>query len=450
MKKMSILCILASLSLSLAAQENAAPEAPAPKSGPWSLQDCVSYALDNNISIKQSELNVAQSEIELNSAKLSRLPDLSGSASESLSFGRGLTADNTYDNANTSNTSFSLGSSVPVFQGFRINHNIAMSKLNLAAATADLEKAKDDIRVAVAKAYVQVLYDKKIWEVALSQVTIDSLQVERLTAMAQSGKASSAEVSAQKASMAQSVLTATQSENNWRLALLDLTQLLELPSPEGFSIVEPQEDALGKVLLMSPEAIYAEAVAVKPAIVAEQSRVEYAKSGIKMAKSGWYPSISLSGGIGTNFYTSSRTASASFADQMKNNFSQYLGLTLSVPIFDKLATRNNVRQARLQLASSEYRLESQKKSLYKEIQQAYYNAVAAQSKYDSSVLAAESAKESFELVTAKYEAGKANITEFNESKTKYLESQSNLVQACYEHLFQTRLLDFYRGRDIIF
>lgn len=419
-------------------------------SGPWSLQDCITHALDNNITVKQSELTVQQNEIELQTSKLSRLPDLSGSASENFSFGRGLTADNTYANANTTSTGFTLGGSIPVFQGFRTNHTIAMNKMNLAAATADLEKARDDVRIAVAQAYIEILYDKEILEVAKGQIVIDSLQVERLEIMERSGKASSAEVSAQKASLAQSQLSAVQAENNLNLAILTLTQLLELPSPEGFDIVEPSTEALEIGLLMRPEAIYEQALQCKPAIKAQESKLEYSTTNIKLAQSGWYPSISLSGGIGTNFYTSSNMASASFADQMKNNFSQFVGLSLSIPIFDKLQTRNSVRQARLQQANAQYQLESTKKSLYKEIQQAYYNAVASQSKYESSEIAAASALESFELMTAKYEGGKANITEFNESRNKYLEAQSNLVQARYEHLFQTKLLDFYCGEELIF
>ena len=443
------LALSAGLFLTAAAFAQETVQEPA-HTGPWSLQDCIDYALDHNISVKQSELAIQQGEIELNNARLSRLPDLSGSVSENFSFGRGLTEDNTYDNANTTSTGLSLGTSVPVFQGFRIKHNIAMSRLNLDAATADLDKTKEDISVSVAKAYVQILYDREIFEVAKGQIVIDSLQVERLEIMAGSGRASSAEVSAQKASLAQSRLSATQALNNLNLAVLDLTQLLELPSPEGFVIEAPSTDALQPVLLMKPEDIYAEAVQTKPAIKSQLAMVDYAKSGISLAKSGWYPTLSLSGGIGTNYYTSSHYASASFADQMKNNFSQYIGINLNIPIFDRLQTKNSVRQAKLQLANSEYQLESTKKSLYKEIQQAYYNAVASQSKYESSTLAADSAKESFELMTAKYEAGKANITEFNESKNKYMEAEANLVQARYEYLFQTRLLDFYRGLPLTF
>ena len=416
----------------------------------WTLPQCIDHALENNLSVKRSGLNVEQREIDLNTAENNRLPSVSGSAGQNFSFGRGLTADNTYANTNTTNTSFSIGAQVPVFNGFQIKHNIELSKLNLAAATADLEKAKDDIRVAVAQAYVQILYNMEILDVARSQVEIDSLQVVRLTEMASNGMVASADVSAQEATLAQSRVSATQAENNVALAILDLTQLLELPSPEGFHIARPSVEGLETVMLMDPEAIYAEAVQFKPAVKAEEIRLDQALKSIDLAKDSFLPSLSLSGGLGTNYYTSSGFPSAGFSSQLKNNFSQYIGLNLSVPIFSHFSNRNQVRNARLQYSSQEIVLDNSRKSLYKEIQQAYYNAVGSQAKYRSSQVAAASAEDAFELAQAKYENGKSGITEFNEAKGRYMSAASNLVQARYEYLYQSKILDFYRGRDLEF
>ena len=337
-----------------------------------------------------------------------------------------------------------------MFQGFQIKNNIALSKLNLAAATVDLEKARDDIRVAVAQAYVQILYDKEILEVALMQVDIDSMQVDRLEEMARLGRASGAEVAAQKATLAQSRATAVQAEGTLSLALLELTQLLELPSPEGFDVVVPSGDALLPGLLPKPEDIYAEAVSVKPVVEAEKIRLDYAKTNIDLAKGAFLPSLSLSGGVGSNYYTSSGLGSAKFFDQMKNNFSQYLGVSLSVPIFTRFSNRNNLRSAELSYRNQELQLENVKKSLYKEIQQAYYNALASQEKFRSSEEAERSAEEAFRLTSAKYEIGQASITEFNEAKARYLSAASDCARARYEQLYQSRLIDFYRGRALTF
>ena len=416
----------------------------------WTLAQCIEHALENNLSIKQSELNVEQKEISLNTAENSRLPGVSGSAGQNFSFGRGLTADNTYANTNTTSTSFGVGADVPVFSGFRIKHNIELSKLDLAAATADLDKAKDDIRVAVAQAYVQILYNMEILDVARNQIEIDSLQVVRLSEMASNGKASRAEVSAQEATLAQSRLSVTRAENNLSLAILDLTQLLELPSPEGFHVVRPSVEGIEYSMLMNPEAIYAEAVQVKPSVKAEELRLDQALTSIDLARSSFLPSISLSGGINTNYYTSSGFAHAGFLDQVKNNFSQYVGMNLSIPIFTRFSNRNQVKNARLSFDAQEIMLDNTKKNLYKEIQQAYYNAVASQAKYRSSETAAASAGDAFELAQAMYENGKSSITEFNEAKARYLSAASDLVQARYEYLYQSKILDFYRGRELNF
>ena len=418
-------------------------------SGPWTLAECIRHAQENNITLQQTELQVKQREIQLETAKGSRLPMVSGSASENLSFGRGLTADNTYSNTNTTSTGFSLGTSVPVFQGLRISNGIKENELGLKAATADLQKAREDMSVSVAQAYTQILYNMELLDVALNQVEIDSLQLVRLDALLENGKASPSQVAQQKAALGQSRLSATQARNNLNISLLDLSQLLELPDPEGFSIVRPNVPIDG-ILLGNPEDIYAEAIQNKPAVKAEMFRLDATEFSIKSAKGAFLPSISASGGVGTNYYTMSAAPSAVFFDQIKNNFSQYLGLSLSVPIFSGFQNRNQVRSAELARTNQRLLLENTKKSLYKEIQQAYYNAVAASEKYRSSVDAQASARESFELVQAKYENGKANITEFNESRDTWLRAESDLVRSRYEYLYSAKLLDFYRGRPLEF
>ena len=416
----------------------------------WTLKQCVDYAIENNITVKQSQITVEQREVDLNTAEGRRLPGLNASASQNFSFGRGLTADNTYANTNTTNTSFSLGADMAIFNGFNISRGIKLSQLELAAATEDLEKAKNDIRVAVAQAYVQILYNKEILGVAKNQVQRDSLQLERISAMQRSGKASNAEVASQQASLAQSRLSSVQAENSLNLSILDLTQLLELTNPEGFDIVSPDPGKLEPRILTRPEDIYATALGIRPEIKSQEIRLDYAELNILRAKGAYLPSLNLNGGIGTNYYTSSGYESKSFPDQISNNFSQYIGLSLSVPIFNRFSTRNQVKTAQLSFNTQELQLENTKKSLYKEIQQVYYNAVASQTKMVSSKEAASSAELSYNLITEKYENGKANITEYNDSKNRYLEAESNFLQARYECLFQNSLVDFYQGKEMNF
>ena len=420
----------------------------------WSLRECCDYAVAHNISIKQQENQCRQQELQLSTAKNSRLPDLSGSVGQNFSFGRGLTSENTYTNTNTSNTSFGLSTSVPIFTGFQIPNQIKLSQLNLEAATADLEKAKNDIRMQVAQAYVQILYDMEMADVAQRQIEIDSAQVQRLQAFVDNGKAAEAELSQQKSTLANSRLTATQALNNCRLSILSLTQLLELPSPEGFAIVRPSLEDLDYLAsldgLTTPDQIYAEALGVKPEILSQQLKLKGSEHSIKIAQAANYPTLSLSGGLNTNYYTTSGFKSDGFGKQLKNNFSQFIGLNLNVPIFNRFQTRNNIRSARIDLENQQLQLDNTKKTLYKDIQQVYYNALNAQAKEKSSEEALHSTKDAFALMQAKYENGKATITEFNESKNNYLKSESDLVQARYENLYQHALIEFYRGKELDF
>jgi outer membrane protein len=436
MKKIVLFATLLYVTLSAGAQEK-----------PWSLQDCIEYALAHNLKVQQSALTVQQREIDLSTARANILPGVSASASENLSFGRGLTADNTYANTNTTNTGFSLGADMTLFRGLRNKNNIELSKLNLKVASEDLETVRDDIRVAVAQAYVQILYKLELLDVALRQVEIDSMQVARLSEMRDNGKASAADVAQQQATLAQSRLTAVQADHSLQLAELDLVQLLEIPSPDGFSIEVPvflePELPWG-----NPDEIFDEAVNCKPAIQAQETRVDYAERNIALAKGGYLPTLSLSGGLGTNYYSNSGSTSAKFLDQLANNFSQYVGLSLSIPIFSRMSNRNQVRSAKISYQSQQLQLDQTKKQLYKEIQQTWYNAIAAYRKYESSREAERAAEESFLLVQAKYENGKASITEFNESKNQYLKAVSDLAQARCEALYQNGLIDFYRGNPI--
>lgn len=412
----------------------------------WSLEKCVQYAQENNLTVKQGFNALEQSNVDLNTARNSVWPSLQASVSQSFSFGRGLSQDNTYVQNNTANTSFGLGGSLDLFTGLRVKNNIALGKLNVAAATADLEKAKEDIKVAVIQQYVQILYNQEISKVAQAQIDIDSQQVARLSALVDMGKASVSQLAAQQSTLAQDRLTYTQAVNNLKLATLDMTQLLELPSPEGFSVEAPNISSFALQSIPSPDQIYENALQSKAAIQSENIRLEYAETNIKLAKSSYYPTLSMNGGIVTDYYAMLGMTSKGFAQQMRDNFSPYLGFSLNVPIFDKLATRNRVKTAELQYDNQQIALERVKQTLYKEIQQAYYATVAAQDKYESSKAAVESAQQAFDLIQAKYEGGKATMTEFNEAKNNYMQASSNLAQAQYEYMFQVKLLEFYSGK----
>ena len=428
-----------------------APQVADAQTKQWTLRECEDYAVAHNITIKQREVAREKQTYTLSTARNSRLPDLTGSVGQNFNFGRGLTEDNIYENTNTTSTNFQLNTSIPLFTGFQIPENIKLSRLNLEALTEDLEKAKNDIRMQVAQAYVQILYDEEMSAVAQRQIAIDSMQVARLRAFVENGKASVSELSQQEATLASSRLTATQADNKRLISLLTLTQLLELPTPEGFAIVSPNVEKVASVDgLMTPDDIYLEAIGFKPEIRSEELRLKGTEHSINIAKAGHYPKLNLNAGLSTNYNTISDFESESFGDQLRHKFAQFVGLNLSIPIFNRFQVRNNIRSAKADRHNQMLKLESVKKTLYKEIQQAYYNMVAAQQKLHSSSQARHSAADAFQLMSAKYELGNATITEFNESKNTYLKAESDLTQARYEYLFQHALILFYRGKELKF
>lgn len=419
---------------------------PAAAQQKWDLRQCIDHAIANNLDIKQQEAQHQQSAVELNTAKSSFLPDLNGSASHSFNFGRSLQADNTYKSLNTQNTGMNLTTSIPLFTGLQRINNVALSRLNLEAAMEDLNKAKEDISIQVASAYLQVLFNEELAKVAAEQLTLSREMLDQKTAFYKNGKASQAEWYEAKARVAQDELSSVQAENNYKLALLDLSQLLELPSPEDFAIVSPGSDSIAAYRMPdSPVQIFEEAVLTKPSIKAAQYRLEGAQKSIRIAQAGYYPQLSFGAGLSTNFYNVSGRENAGFGSQLRDNFSQYIGFSLSIPIFNRFETRNRVRSARIQQNTLYWQLEESKKVLYKEIQQAYYNAVNAESQYRSSHVADEAAHASFNLMKEKYANGKANATEYNESRTAWMKAVSDRIQAKYDYLFRTRILDFYRG-----
>ena len=281
---------------------------------------------------------------------------------------------------------------------------------------------------------------------AQEQVLLSKEMLRQKEAFFENGKASKAEWLEAQSRVAQDELSAVQAQNNYQLALLELSQLLELPSPENFQIVFPEADESSFIKeLTAPEDIYSEAIRNKPSIKAARYRLEGAARNIRIAQSAYYPQLSFGAGLSTNYFNVSGQANHSFSSQLRDNFSQYIGFSLSVPLFNRFATRNRVRNARVQQNILNWQLEDSKKVLYKEIQQAYYNAVSAGSQYQSSQTADQAAQASFELMKEKYSSGKANATEYNEARTAWMKAVSDRIQAKYDYLFRTKILDFYKG-----
>ncbi|KAA6337883.1 Toxin and drug export protein A [termite gut metagenome] len=414
----------------------------------WTLRQCIDYAVEHNINIRQSENSVEQNKLDANTAKWARLPNLNGSSGQNLSWGRAASPiDNTYTNTSSSNTSFSLSTNVPLFTGFQLSNQYELTKLNLKAAVEDLNKAKEDIAVNVTSGYIQVLFNQELSKVAEGQVAISKEQLNRVLRLAEVGKASPVQVAEAKARVAQDETSAVQADNNYRLALLDLSQLLELPNPESLILAAPDVE-IAFVPLTAPDDIYELAITDKPSILAAQYRLQGSEKSIRIAESNRYPQLSLGGGLSTSYYTMTGRTSDAFGAQLNHNLNEYIGLSLSIPIFNRFSVRNRVHSARLQQTYYSIQLENSKKALYKEIQQAWYSALAAESKYKSSDASVSANEETFRLTSERFENGKATSIEYNEAKQNLMRAISDRIQSKYEYLFRTKILDFYKGLPI--
>lgn len=435
MKKTIAICIAAAFSLCAPAQRV------------MTLAQCIDYAVSHNVNVKRYANNVEQQKVQLSTARNSRLPDLTAGASQSFNFGRGLNSENAYVNRNTQSTGFNLQTSVPLLTGGRIPNEIAMSRLNLQAATADLEHARQSIALQVAAAYLQAVYAAEVVKVQEAQVAFSKIQEDRISKLFNAGKSPESDVVEAHSQVAQDEMGRTQAKCDYKLAMLDLSQLLELSSPDSIEIVAPQGET-SPTLPPLPYRIFARAEGVKPEIQAEKLRLQAAEKNIRIAKAALYPTLSLGAGLSSEYYKTSGYQAASFSKQLSDNFNKSIGLSLNIPIFNRLATRNSIRQAKLQQSEQALQLDETKKTLYKEIQQAYYNAVNAQAKYESALAARKAAESNFNMMTGKFENGRANATELEEAKTKRANAITSTLQAKYEYILRMKIIEFYEGNKL--
>lgn len=415
----------------------------------WTLEECIQYAIEHNIDLKQRVQEQKNAEVELNTSKNSWLPSVNASLGENFGFGRSTAKDGTIVDENSSNTSFNVQLSMPLFDGLKIPNDIAAKKLNLQASFETLNKAKDDLSVNVASYYLQVLYNKELQRIARLQVELSAEQVTKTEAMVNAGKLPLSQLYDIKAQLAKDEVTLTEADNNVKLALLDLSQSLELERLANFDIQTPEiRDAVAEYMgsILPPDNIYDHAVTFKPQIKEQQYLLESQKKMLKVAQSEFYPKLNFGAGYSTGYYSSYK--GLSFSDQLDRNGQKTIGFNLSIPLFNRFQIRNSVRTIRIGIHTRELMMENTKKTLYKEIQQAYYNATAAQEKYTASDKSVVASKEAFHYAQERYDAGKSTVFEFNEAKTKYAQSLAEQAQAKYNFIFRAKILDFYNGTPI--
>lgn len=406
----------------------------------WTLSQCVEYALENNLTVKNSRLQVDNAELEVTSAKDAFLPSLSASASEGFNFGRGLTSDNTYADRNTSNFQWGVNLSLPLFQGLSDVRQLKAAKSSMQQYLLEFEAAKDDLTLNIISQYLQVLYNKEVTESAKSQLSYSTYEVERQQALVDAGKVAEASLYDAEAQQAQDRLQVITAENDVRVALVNLANLLQLPSADGFDVAPLEEESPE---LPGPDVVYSRALEHNHSILSARQGIVTAQDRVSYARSGYMPRLSFDASVGSSYYTVAGYDHEPFGTQMRNNFSTYLGFRLSIPIFDAFSTRNNVRRAKLQETTARLELDRRESDLYKTIQLAYTQAAGARDHYLTAGETLEKTRLSFDATREKYDLGRATPTEFEQAKNNLFRVEISRISSRYEYLLRHRILRFY-------
>ena len=429
----------------------------------WSLEDCILYAYENNITIQQQVLNTQYNENLLKQSKMNQLPNLNAGVNQNFLYGRSLD-ETTYrfsENQRTITSNVNFGSSVTLFQGLQQRNTIQQNEFNLMASLQDLEKLKNDISMLLASGYLQILFNRELLEVSRIQYETTLQQVERTSKLVEAGSLARGSLLEIEAQAATEELNVIQAENALDISYLTLTQMLDLDSVGNFEIEIPEfGDVARDPISLTVDEVYRDGLGVLPRVRSAELQVQSAEKGLDIAKGGRSPSLILRGSYGTGFSDARQLLLGvddqlnpiwddyPFWDQMKDNRNTALTFGLSIPIFNKTMISTNISNARLNVLNYELALKTTQMDLYKNIQQAYADAKAARRAYMATETALVSMEESFKYTEEKYEVGLVNTVDYNIEKTRLTNTQSDLLQAKYDYIFKIKVLDFYRGIPI--
>ncbi|MEY1640356.1 TolC family protein [Tenuifilum osseticum] len=418
----------------------------------WTLERCIEYALSNNIQVKQQELNVRVNEVNLLQSKMDALPTININGNHSYSFGLVTNyLTNTKEALNTQATSFSVSTSLPIYNGFQLTNTRKQNHFDLKASVADVEKVKNNIALTIASLYLQILYQQELVEIAKRQVELSTMQLERTKVLVSAGSLPEGNLYEVEALVASDEFQLVNAQNQLNLSYLNLTQLLELKSTEGFQIAKPLIPLVDSIKLVSetPSQIFSVAEGIMPQVQSARYKLQSSELGLKIAKGGLQPRLSL----GANYNSGAQYRIQDgytfdgdpFITQIKNNASKSVGLSLSIPIFNGLSARNRVTTAKIGLMNAQLALESERNALYKDIQQAYADAIAAEKKMQASLKSKAASEESFRYTQNRFNLGLVTALDFTSAKNKLAQAETDLLQAKYELIFKTKILEFYKG-----
>jgi len=418
----------------------------------WTLKECVDYALENNISVKQSELDKNIAIEDVKAAKWNFAPNLNANASQNLNFGSSIGVSGSRIPADFRSNNFGINSSINLFDGFANVQTLKQSKIGVEAQDAAIAKMKNDIALNVVNAYLQILFAKEQLKVAESQLTISEAEVKRVGELVNAGVLPQGDLLNIKSTLANDQQSLIVAQNSLSISNLNLAQTLQLET----TVIEVEEvsvDVQNQTILSNDvTTIYNKANETFPEIKLAELNILSAEKSIKIAKANYYPSLTASFGLNTAYQHRQGSTDISpflFSEQIDDNLGQSISLSLNIPIFNRYQFRSNVNKSKINYEKIKYNLESERLRLQQTIQTAYTDALASSKAYDASITSVEAQTKAFDYAQERFKAGAINSFDFNQTKNNLVNAQSQLIQSKYDFMFKLRVLEFYYGVPFI-
>ena len=420
----------------------------------WTLQECLDYALANNIQLQQKKLAAASGHEDVLQSKSALFPSVSFSTNQNATWRPfaestiNLTNGSMTSNRNkvTYNGSYGINANWTVWNGNRNINTIKQNKLSERMAELDVEQQANNIQEQIAQLYVQILYEAEAAHVCEEILKASELQRDRAQTMVDVGSLARVDLLQLEAQVNQDQYSLVQAQSQLASYKLQLKQLLEIHNSEPFEVATldvTDEQILAAI--PDEQSIYNSALSNRPEIESSRLNIEASELAISTARAGYKPTLSITASMGSNNSSGQHTE---FTKQIKNNLSNSVGLTVSMPIFDNLQTRTNIRKAKYALQTSELNLQEQQKQLYSTIENYWLNTTTSRQQYIYAKANVQSMQESYDLVSEQFNLGLKNIVELTTGKNNLLQAQQQMLQTKYTALLNSALLNFYAGESI--
>lgn len=415
----------------------------------WTLQESVNHALENNITVKQASNTLLTNQQDIIAAKGQFLPSVNANASHSFSTGNIELFQGQFTNRTSNSTSLGINVNQTIFNGFRNTNLYKQSQLNLESNQLELDRIKDDISLNVVNAYLNILFNIENLETAQAQYQFSQKQLQRVNELVDAGAQPRADVYDAQATLSRDVQSVTVAENNYELSLLTLSQLLQVPF-DGFAVEVIDIDDPSEELMYNDVApILGYALENRNEIKVAEKGIEISELGTEISKAGFYPSVSLGYGFGSNvFYSNLNQNEDPFFQQLNDQKSHRFTLNVSIPIFSQFQNKTAVAKSRIQQENAKLNLEQQKLNLESNIQRAFTDAKSALRAYEAAKTSLESQELAFNNSQERYNIGAMNAFDLEQSRLRLVNAESSLINAKYDFIFKTKVLDFYLGKPI--